>query len=107
MVADPFSPAEPSLGSSIDGDATLAYRRHLEPETLSYQITLFGPIGPDDGQSRAGSIGLIASLGTTYLEPLNLGYLSPNGFERKKVGHRSCFDPTLKWVVFSKRLFIP
>lgn len=29
VVADPFSPAEPSLGSSIDWDATLAYRRYL------------------------------------------------------------------------------
>ena len=34
--------------------------------------------------SRVGGIGLIAFLALTYLIPLVMGYLIPNGFERKK-----------------------
>ena len=34
--------------------------------------------------SRVGGIGLIVFLALTYLIPLVMGYLIPNGFERKK-----------------------
>ena len=72
VVTTGLGTEEPIQALEITGDATVVQESPDNIWTMLGKITEFG------------GIGLLLFIGATYLLPLILGYLIPNGFERKK-----------------------
>ena len=67
-----------SAPDQIKGEPIAVTAETVVQESPDNMWTMLGKI------TELGGIGLLLFIGATYLLPLILGYLIPNGFERKK-----------------------